>query len=241
MSKVSEHYENLLAEYYTWMFGDFNLKVEENESFFRDNNIYPGLSGIAIDLGSGPGYQSIALAKAGFQVTAVDQSKKLLDELADNKVDLPVTLINDDILKFQSHITDNAELIVCMGDTLTHLESKPDVEDLLYNSYKWLEDSGKLILSFRDLTYELKETDRFIPVKSDDITIFTCFLEYEKSHVKVHDLIYTKEDDSWTLNKSFYKKLILDPEWITQLLKKLEFRIIDLTINKGMVTIISQK
>ncbi len=40
--------------------------------------------------------------------------------------------------------------------------------------------------------YELTELDRFIPVKSDGSKIFTCFLEYEKETVKVHDIIYER-------------------------------------------------
>ncbi len=48
-----------------------------------------------------------------------------------------------------------------------------------------------------------------IPVKSDEQTIFTCFLEYEANIVKVHDLVYQKDNNGWKLNKNFYRKLRL--------------------------------
>ena len=35
MSKVSEHYENLLADHYSWMFGDFNAPRGSNRRFFE--------------------------------------------------------------------------------------------------------------------------------------------------------------------------------------------------------------
>lgn len=77
-----------------------------------------------------------------------------------------------------------------------------------------LEEGGKLILTFRDLSFGLPELDRFIPVKSDENTIFTCFLEYEPETVAVHDLVYRKVDGKWRFNKSCYRKLRLSEKWV---------------------------
>ena len=78
---AKEHYENHLANYYSWMFGDFNAKLNENQQFFERHNIKPVSSKIAIDLGAGCGFQSIPLAKIGFKVKAIEFSKKLLNDL----------------------------------------------------------------------------------------------------------------------------------------------------------------
>ena len=51
-----------------------------------------------------------------------------------------------------------------------------------------LERGGRFVITYRDLSREALELDRFIPVRSDDTTILTCFLEYEPETVKVHDL-----------------------------------------------------
>ncbi len=72
MATVAEHYEKLLARYYSWLFGDFNKAVEANRNFFIAQKINPGKSKIAVDLGSGPGFQSIALAQLGYSVFAID-------------------------------------------------------------------------------------------------------------------------------------------------------------------------
>lgn len=58
-----------------------------------------------------------------------------------------------------------------------------------------LEAGGRFVLTFRDLTFELKELDRFIPLRSGADAIFSCFLEYEAEHVKVHDLVYTRKEE----------------------------------------------
>ncbi len=69
--------------------------------------------------------------------------------------------------------------------------------------------NGKLALTFRDLTFKLKEEDRFIPVNSDNNRIFTCFLENHATYIKVFDIVYEKEKGRWIQKVSSYKKLTL--------------------------------
>lgn len=81
-----------------------------------------------------------------------------------------------------------------MGDTLTHLESLSSVQSLLLNAERALVKDGKLILTFRDYaSAEISGTQRFIPVRSDESTILTCFLEYYEDFVEVYDLLYRKD------------------------------------------------
>lgn len=241
MATVREHYEKVLSDVYAWMFGGFDSGVEKNCGFFKDHGIKPTRSGGAVDLGAGCGFQSIPLAQAGFSVTAIDLDTKLLDMLASNSGDLPVKIVRDDLADFDKHIDGNAELIVCMTDTLIHLESKDRVISLFEKVVASLEDGGKFIITFRDLSYELSELDRFITVKSDDNIIFTCFLEYEPETVKVHDLVYMKKDSQWSLNKSYYRKLKLSKEWVDEQLLAAGFSHIESTVDRGFITVIAVK
>jgi 2-polyprenyl-3-methyl-5-hydroxy-6-metoxy-1,4-benzoquinol methylase len=212
MANACEHYENHLANYYAWIFGGLNVKIKENRKFFADHNIEPVRSGLAFDLGAGCGFQSVPLAQLGFRVAAMDLSAKLLAQLKVNTKKLPIETICDDLLNFTNYDRGSIELVVCMGDTLTHLESLKKVQALFDKVYSAVESGGRLVLSFRNLTVELRELDRFIAVKSDDHTIFTCFLEYEKDTVKVHDIIYEKKNTQWALKKSFFRKLRISPK-----------------------------
>jgi hypothetical protein len=241
MASVEEHYENVLSDVYVWMFGGFDSGIESNISFFQDHGFKPTRSGVAIDLGAGCGFQSIPLAQTGFSVTAIDLDTKLLDKLASNSSELPVKIVRDDLIDFDKHIDGNAELIVCMTDTLIHLDSKDRVISLFNKVIASLEDEGQFIITFRDLSYELPELDRFIPVKSDDNIIFTCFLEYEPETVKVHDLVYKKKDSQWTLNKSYYRKLRLSKEWVDEQLSTAGYSYIESTVDKGFVTVTATK
>jgi len=240
MAGISEHYDNLLAPYYSWISGGAELKFEENRKFFQTRAIRPALSGTAVDLGAGSGFQSIPLSKAGFEVIAIDGCRDLLMELKTYAQGISIITIEDDLLNFTAHIPGKVELIVCMGDTLTHLKTLEEVRFLLEDARRALENNGRLILEFRDLTPELKNLDRFIPVRSDSNRIFTCFLEYEKNHVNVHDIIYARTGNRWLMKKSWFRKLRIPPQWMRDCLQTAGFAVENSEINGGMLTLIAR-
>ena len=241
MADVKEHYDRLLAEYYSWMSGGFTQKLQQNQKFFRSHRIRPAHSGIAVDLGAGCGFQSIPLSQLGFSVIAIDSSKKLLAELRQNAQGLAIKTINDDLLNFDKCCPGQIELVVCMGDTLTHLSTRETIRRLFRKIFRSLETGGRLILVFRDLSAELTGLDRFISVRNDANIIFTCFLEYEKNHVKVHDIIYQRTHDRWDLKKSCYKKIRIAPRWIKEVLQALGFRIETFAVHDAVACIIARK
>lgn len=222
MPTTEEHYEQLLAKHYTWMFGtSFDEKVAEQTSLLsKALQTHSGKQqSLAIDLGSGPGFQTIALAQLGFTpVIAIDTSLELLEELCSHAKDLPIQTHHKDLRELPKIAAPaEASVIVCMGDTLTHLPDRDDVSNLFQAVSSTLAHGGTFLITYRDLTPQLQGTDRFIPVRSDENTIMTCFLEYESPEsVIVHDLIHTREQTGWTLNKSSYRKLRLSPQWLVQ-------------------------
>ncbi len=239
---AKDHYDNLLGNFYSWMIGDFILKVNENESFFKENIITSSEQALAIDLGCGNGIQSIALANLGYKVVSVDFNKQLLLELYSNKADLPVLLIENDILDYLKSSQDtHPELIVCMGDTISHLSTFEDVEELIRKSFEILKSGGKLVLSFRDYSMPLEDTSRFIPVKSDDYRIMTCFLEYGDTRVTVTDLVYEKHNGSWHQKVSSYKKLRMSQDYLISQLQKAGFKIDSQKTVNRMIHLIAKK
>ncbi len=242
MATVSEHYDKVLSDVYSWMLGGFDSAIQRNIEFINKHQLKPNGSGIAIDLGAGCGFQSIPLAKAGYSVTAIDLDAKLLNELKNNCGVLPIKTIQDDLINFDHFSPEKAELIVCMTDTIVHLESKEQVVSVFNKAFQTLESGGRFVLTFRDLTYELNGLDRFIPVRSDENIIFSCFLEYEPETVKVNDIVYKKAIGRWELFKSFYRKLRLSENWITEKLSNAKFSEINSSVgNNGFITVIARK
>ena len=98
---------------------------------------------------------------------------------------------------------------------------------------------GRFVSTFRDLTPELEGLDRFIPVRSDRDTVFTCFLEYEPETVNVHDLVYSRNADGWDFARSCYRKLRLSESWVVDDLSRAGFSSVEGSVDNGVVTIVA--
>jgi SAM-dependent methyltransferase len=241
VANVEQHYDQVLSDVYSWMYGGYDAALARYTEFFSSRGIAPASSGRAIDLGAGCGFQSIPLARLGFAVTAIDIDRKLLDELRSNAGDLAVTIVRGDLLDFERHLPGPIELAVCMVDTLVHLRSTADVAGLFAKVYRVLEPNGRFVITYRDLSREAVELDRFIPVRADYDTILTCFLEYEPETVKVHDLVYRKVDGAWTFRKSFYRKLRLARTWVEAALRETGFELAEAGVERGFVTLVATR
>ncbi len=237
---AKEHYDNHLANFYEWMAGDFDAKQKEQYDFFEKNGIKPLQNKVAIDLGSGHGLQSIALAKLGFQVTAVDFNQQLLESLRIRGKEWGIKIFRRDLLS-EENFDEQAEVIVCMGDTIAHLESADQIRLLLERCFKCLTNNGKFILSYRDYGAELIDTQRFIPVKSDDNIILTCFLEYFEDKVKVTDLLHERINGQWTQHVSSYFKVRVTNEMIEKFLNEAEFKVLKREVITRMNYLIAEK
>lgn len=241
MASVAEHYDQTLAEIYSWMHGGFNAGIQKNIAFFKPELFAPKSSAIALDLGAGCGFQSIPLAKLGYSIIAIDLNSKLLAELQKHAGNLPIQLVQDDLLNFGQTVNDNLELVVCMTDTLLHLETKEQVALLFSKVFSALEPGGQFVMSFRDLSKTLEGTDRFLPIRSEKNCILSCFLEYELETVKVYDIIYRYQNANWKLYKSFYHKLRVSQDWVVEQLIKSGFKKMNPTTEAGFVTITASK
>ncbi len=236
---TKKHYDELLSGYYSWMSGGAEKNVPENMEFFRSHGISPTDSRSALDLGAGAGYQAIPLAMAGFRVTAVDFSPRLLKEIDSERYGIEA--IEADILDFPKYAGRKPALVVCMGDTLTHLPDMESARRLIGNSWMELAPGGRLVLTFRDYTSQLQGPRRFIPVRSGEDLIFTCFLEYGAHHVDVYDIVNRRENGAWLQEISSYRKIIISSGEISAMLEESGFQVELCDKSRGIITVIGRK
>lgn len=242
MSNVTDHYEHLLAEHYSWMFGvSPPVKAAEQRELLTRMNVARGE--LAVDLGAGSGFQSMALADMGFKrIVAIDTNARLLQELRLNCGNHPVEPIESDMMHLSQYVASGtADVVICMGDTLPHLPARERVPQLFSEIFRALRPGGQVVLSFRDLSSELRGVDRFIPVRSVPDKIMTCFLEYGPGVVMVHDLIHVREGDSWKLLKSSYPKLRLSADEVRQNLQDVGFEVYAKEIVRGMSVLAARR
>jgi SAM-dependent methyltransferase len=234
MVSVEEHYESLLAPVYLWMAGGIEHALSQGLSDIAD---LTERGGLAVDLGAGFGMHAIPLARSGYRVLAIDSSRHLLQQLESHASGLPIRAICADLLGFREQLVEKAQLIICMGDTLTHLEGKDDVVKLSEAVADALAPRGRFVATFRDYTRLPQGVGRFVPVRSDSGRIHTCFLEELPEHVAVHDLIHEKADVGWSMKVSSYRKLRLAPGAVREALNAAGLEAIVEPGPRGMVKI----
>ena len=239
MGTVRDHYDRLLAEHYSRLFGDFEAKVAEQRTLLERLGVTgPSSTGLAVDLGCGSGFQTLALARLGYRVLGIDLSQRLLAELKERTRGLPVDAIAGDLRDVGRLAPAGMEVAVCMGDTLSHLEREADLGRLFAGVAGRLAAGGRIVLTFRDLSGELRDLDRMLPVHASDDLVVTCVLEYERSTVKVHDLVWTRQPGGWRLQKSMYRKLRLAPRRVAARLAAAGFAVERHEATSGLVALV---
>jgi SAM-dependent methyltransferase len=247
MASVKDHYDTHLAPLYTWMRGGAAGPRRQFADFLRDRGLLPSRpEATALDLGAGSGFQTLPLAETGYTVTALDFSEVLLAELVRDAAAAGVAHrihpVLGDLLQIERYCpTPAPELIVCLGDTLTHLASTAHVTRLVSDAVAALAHGGHLVLGYRDYTLARHGGERFIPVRSEPDRIFTCFLEYGQTHLTVHDLVQVRTGTGWELKISTYEKIRLDPEFLRDRLRAAGLTLVHDELSAGLHTIIARK
>lgn len=238
---VKDHYDKHLGNFYSWYTGDFETNMDSFKSFCIENGIKPIGSKQAIDLGAGNGIQTMALAGLGFNVKAIDFNHQLLNELKLRSHPCSVEVVNEDIRQISKYSSLHPELVVCCGDTLPHLDSFVEVRKLIEDCFGILIPKGKILLTFRDYSTALEDTNRFIPVKSDSKRILTCFLEYTEDKIRVTDLLHEYENDKWVQKVSSYFKTRITRDLVVKYLTEAGFEIRVDKLENRLITLIGQK
>jgi hypothetical protein len=96
------------------------------------------------------------------------------------------------------------------------------------------------VLSFRDYSVPLLDEKRFIPVRSDERRILTCFLEYDTDTVLVHDILHERAGDAWETRISSYRKLRVAPDHVFGSLESYGFETRREPGMRGMVRIVAR-
>ena len=239
MTTVVDHYEHFLAPIYAWMSGGAESALAQGAAEVEPWRPPPGTAPVAIDLGAGFGAHAIPMARAGYDVTAVDTSRTMLIQLRLLDRAAQVRTVVADLVDFRKHVTAKARLIVCLGDTLTHLARVEDVERLFSEVAAGLAHDGTFVMTFRAYTAPSAGDTRVILVRSDADRIHTCVLEGRPCHVRVHDIVHERHDSSWHLRASSYVKLRLSVPWVLAALARVGLEARAEPGPRGMVRIIA--
>lgn len=238
---VSDHYERLLGPVYSWMVGDVDAATARAEAELDAIGLPSNATGTAVDLGAGFGLHSLPLARRGYKVIAIDTCEPLLQELRSRAGAFTIRTVNANLLDLRAYVARPAELILCMGDTLTHLPDAASLDALFSRVAATLCPGGLFVATFRDyVSTPLQAEARFILVRSDANRILTCFLEYSDTTVQVHDVLHERVAENWQMRLSSYAKLRLAPEQVMKALASHGFSVQREAGLNGMVRVLAR-
>ena len=179
---------NSLSPNYDEMINFENSLKNKMESL--QNFISPNFK-TALDLGCGSGADSIALAKLGLNVDAVDHSKGMLKQALQNskKYGADINILHSGLgeLELQNHKYD---LIVSLGNTIANLDKK-ELDQLFDNIKNHVNPNSRII--FQLVNYaNLPKTGSYILNEFDNENV-SIIRKYNifKSHI---DFMILKED-----------------------------------------------
>ena len=137
--------ESFWSELYLFMFPEerFRLADEQIEKVLA---LAGYKEGTVLDLCCGPGRHSLALAKRGIQVTAVDRSEFLLRKAKEEaaKSNLQIEFVSDDMRRF---VRDNSfSLILNMFTSFGYFDDQEDDLKVLRNAYRSLKPEGAIVI-----------------------------------------------------------------------------------------------
>lgn len=214
---IEAHYDALLASRYTWMMGGPSACHSSARALLDAAGLEGHAGDVALDLGAGGGYHARSLAERGFEVVAVDSSGPLLEELVAFCAGFGVTPVHTDLLDERVYGRRAPfAAILCVGDTLTHLGTRADVERLIGQCAKRLTPGGRLVLQFREQPLDLPPESCTFTTRADRDRIMECVLHFQPDRVWVTDVAHEWTGQMWRSIRSTYPKLRLSAGDVTE-------------------------
>ena len=166
-----------------------------------------------LDVGAATGNLTAYLSSQGYEVTAIDLSERLIAKAAEKGVTVQQLnmLAIDELPTFDN--------IVCIGNTLPHLDSKTSVQLFLQKVYRQLTQGGKLVL-------QLVNFQKYFAQQQGDYLGNLPLIENDK--VKFERYYYLNEEgkirfktilDDTIKNEELLQPIFADQltQWLTQI------------------------
>ena len=166
-----------------------------------------------LDVGAATGNLTAYLSSQSYEVTAIDLSERLIAKAAEKGVTVQQLnmLAIDELPTFDN--------IVCIGNTLPHLDSKTSVQLFLQKAYRKLTQGGKLVL-------QLVNFQKYFAQQQGDYLGNLPLIENDK--VKFERYYYLNEEgkirfktilDDTIKNEELLQPIFADQltQWLTQI------------------------
>lgn len=139
---------------------------------------------VGVDLGSGTGAYTLALARIGLRTTGVDLSADMLAQARQNARHHAL-----DPVFLQASLTDlpatlpwgRTDLVLCLGNTLPHLTDPADLEKALLGIRRLLSPTGLAVIQTLNYDDILTKAERIVSIDRDHEHEFIRFYDFLES------------------------------------------------------------
>ncbi|MBA1148260.1 class I SAM-dependent methyltransferase [Ectothiorhodospiraceae bacterium WFHF3C12] len=147
------------ADYWDELVG-WEDRLEREGAFYERLLKAHGATDVA-DVATGTGVNAVALARAGFRVTATDGSENMLAKARENAAARGAgfvdTRVADWLTLDETLGAERFDAVVCLGNSFTHLFDHEARRDALHAMYRVLRPGGMLIIDQRNYDTMLDE------------------------------------------------------------------------------------
>lgn len=147
--------------------------------------------GRILDVAAGTGNLAIALARRGYQVTALDVDKAMVDKMLEKQEresSHPFDTLLMDMRDLNALPAEDYDLVLCVGNSLVHLRDLTEIADAVIRMYDRLKPGGVLILQNVNYDRILRDRVKELPVierKLDGTSLsFRRFYELEEDGIQ---------------------------------------------------------
>lgn len=131
-----------IAKYYDYIFPT----GKEQLYFLKEIAGKPPKS--VLDIACATGGYSIELAKTGYNVTAVDLDREMLDQLdiKSKKEQQSIRLLQENMLGLKNRLSENFDMVFCIGNSIVHLDNLQQIKNFIRDARCLAGNNGNLVL-----------------------------------------------------------------------------------------------
>jgi glycine/sarcosine N-methyltransferase len=146
----------------------------------------------AVDMGCGTGVHVLALASLGVRATGVDLSDRMLAHARAHAAESPdAAFVRGDFLTTFPSSLPSSDVILCLGNSLPHIESAIKLRAVLSHWKRHLSPGGHVIIQLLNYARILRERERIVAVHRDGPLTVLRFYDFTEPRITFNILTIT--------------------------------------------------
>jgi len=195
-------------EFYSRLAGAFDIMTDwpkrlAFEMPFLERTLGATSARTVLDTACGTGWHSIALTKRGYTAAGCDISPAMIERARKNAAASRVDILFEVAdLSHLEKIPGTFDALLCLGNSLPHVLSEPDLREVFRNMRSKIKPGGGVIL--HNLNYDLrwKGQPRFFAAEGNADLLVWRFADYGTEFVTFHTALFERhgsESPRWSV------------------------------------------